>query len=280
MIPESKVNLWIKQGKEITFSILPSKAKLQDSKVTLQPFKDLDGKPARRSWYERVSREQEESGKYFPTSTSSITIKNGFTIDLSDEDAQKDFRWAACAPEIVESIKAGKGKKRAQFYVEMPEEEAQEELTIYRQKLKAAGYIEECTASMLKNVAMLLGLNTSVSESILRNDLMKLAMNDTYNSQGYKGYQRIVAAFEDDLQRAKIMVHRGLESGIFKREDGHYWYTPEGEEAKRIGFNIDEASEWLSLEKNSVFFRAISEALDPEYSPKKSTRKPGRPKTS
>lgn len=273
MIAPEKVEQWIKEGKEITFSLLPNKSKLQDSSLILQPFRDSLGKPVSKTWYERISREQEESGKYFPTGNSRVVIKNGFSMDLKNPDIAADFRWAAHAPQLVESIRSGKSIKAAQFYIEMPEEEAQEELSINRKKIKAAQYVENCTGAMLKNVALLLGLNHTVPETMLRNDLVKLAMSDNARTDGYKGYQRIIGAFEDNLQRAKIMILRGLENNIFKREDGHYWYTPEGEESKRIGFNIDEAAEWLSLDKNAVFFRSVSEALDPEYSPKARARK-------
>lgn len=273
MITPEKVEQWIKEGKEITFSLLPNKSKLQDSSLTLQPFRDNLGKPVGRTWYEKLSREQEESGKYFPTGDSRVVIKNGFSMNLADSDIAADFKWVAYSPQLVDGIKSGKNNRQAQFYIEMPEEEAKEELSINRKKIKAAQYVEECTASMLSNVALLLGLNHTVPETMLRNDLVKIAMSDNARTDGYKGYQRIIAAFEDNLQRAKIMVLRGLEKNIFKREDGHYWYTPEGEESKRIGFNMDEAAEWLSLDKNAVFFRSVSEALDPEYAPKTRGRK-------
>jgi len=197
-----------------------------------------------------LSREEKESGEWFPKSTDTMLLEEGLTFDLSNDRERKIWNWVKHHPKIANSWEEAQRSPNAEFYVYIPEKEAKKTISKATQRYTAAKYIMEDSNERHYNVAKLLRNNmdgqnhTEVLEYLL--------------SVAESNPEKVINIYKDSNMKTKIFLLDALSKNVIDYSNGVYSYKTE-----TLGLDESQAVEWLKDSSNKKIVDLISKEVYP-----------------
>lgn len=188
----------------------------------------------------------------FAKATDSITLEDGMSFDLTNPHDAKVWSWVKHSTKVADSWEDAQRSPSAEFYVYIPEQEAEKTVNRVSNKYKALQYVMEDSRANHYTICRLLGNKMdSVPYSQVQEFLLDMAE---------KHSQKIISVYTDSTVKTKLFLLDALEKEVIVLRNQVYTYQNE-----ILGISEEAVIEWLQNPKNKNIVNMIYSEVYPEY---------------
>jgi hypothetical protein len=209
-----------------------------------------------------LSREDIESGKILLPANQPIEVYDGMVLDLDDElqgaqwEAIKHHKQIAKSRNERDSngdlVIDGNAKRygTADWYVEVPGQDAKIKNTTRRKKVEAQNYVINDTAAERQLKAKVLGKNTR--------GMLDDEVEDFLMQEASKNPQKIIDIYTGGDMQLRLLFIKAKEDGVIVYKDKLWLY---GEII--LGTSEDATILWMKQEKNKHILQLLKQEVYP-----------------
>jgi hypothetical protein len=239
---------------DVEGSIIQFKAAWGKQQGYLKVYPGLDSM-GRMPYVEELSEEDKRTSPWFVDAMTAVTIRDGFTLDMSiPRDRELLARVLNGCEDVAESMEDAQMKPTAVYYVHCESKELQVRVRNARHEFEANKIIfEDASESEKVELCRLLGSRVD--------DLTPTAVLDYLVSISKTTPKLLVDSFNAKDKKIKAFLYKALDKGAIRiRENGLYEYN-----GLTLGTSEDSALGWLQDTDNKLLVVQIKNEVFPQY---------------
>jgi len=222
--------------------ILILKSYYKDSKATIAPAKDINGR------YKGITENIPEFEKlkmgYVPGIESKVKIYDGIEINLNEDEWGKDWEWMKHCREIAEDFASGQSTPGAYFYIHRAGAESAKKVSAIEKRVKLQNYILSDSNENLYNRASILGLNMDAEVvSEVKEFLLGMVLTEP---------AKIAKVYESATFSLELLYMHAMKKGSIKNKGGVFMF---GEFL--LGVDKKAVISYFANPKNAATVRSI-----------------------
>lgn len=244
------------EAKQIVFRAYDSKRQLP---IRLMPLEDKSGKlytgQGERGFLEFLTEEERKSFPVIIDRSTTILISEGKVLDMGDPIDAANWKWIQKHPYISLNRRAGMASRDAVYYIDNPEQEAEERVTADRLITNAKSKIYQ--ASNVKKTALAKALGNPGADS------MSIERVEDWLARRAMKVPETIITLLDPKSTAKVTamtLFRDMERGrVITRHAGEWRYG--GPDGTPLGHNEEQVVAYIMDKGNEEQVFIMSNTL-------------------